>query len=452
MPHSRCDATKNSTNFLARRFGGVAFALICAAALSQSADANEFPLKDGDTWVMAGDSITAQHLHSNYYEAFCFARYPKLNFRFRNSGVGGDTIPKVLARFDWDIAPWKPTIVSVELGMNDQGGFSVEQFIANMGTLVTRIKAVQARPVMFTSSPINNGDTNLKPGGNTKLHNFAVALKTFSASQQLPFADQFHPLLDIWGTNKVHENVANALPVLGGAAKDDSLAGIEHLRAFLAAQAKSPLRLVSMQGDAVHPGPPGQLTMAAALLKEMGANGFVSSATVDAQGKVTEAKGCVVDGAKAENGKLSFDRLDDSLPFPIPDDARAVLPLYPAILELSQYTLKVNGLTAEQYELKVNGTVLGTVSAKELSHGVNLTMFGTGAIAAQGKAILAEVGAKEGLVGQWRGQARAATAPDATAEVKERFAALTKQVEAADAKIRAAAQPKKLHFELVPAK
>lgn len=452
MPHSHADARTVFIPSFARCFGGAALALLLAATAPGSTTAAEFPLKDGDTWVMAGDSITAQHLHSNYYEAFCFARYPKLTFRFRNSGVGGDTIPKVLARYDWDLAPWKPTVVSVELGMNDQGGFSVEQFIANMGKLNDRIKASSARPVFFTSSPINNGDTNAKLGGNSKLHQFAVALKTFAAGQHTPFADQFHPLLDIWGTNKVRELIANALPPLRNAAKDDKLAGIEHLRAFLAAQDASPVRLVSMQGDPVHPGPPGQLTMAAALLKEMGANGFVSHATLDAQGKVAEAKGCVVDGAKAEAGKLTFDRLDDSLPFPIPDDARAVLPLYPQLLELSQYTLKVTGLSAERYALKVNATDLGTISAKELGQGVNLTTFGQGAIAAQGKAVLAEVGAKENLVGQWRSQARAATAPEATAEMKERFASLTKQVEAADAKIRAAAQPKKLRFEIGPSK
>ena len=57
----------------------------------------EFPLKDNDIWVMAGDSITAQHLHSNYFEAFCFARYPELKFAFRNSGVGGHTTPSTLA-------------------------------------------------------------------------------------------------------------------------------------------------------------------------------------------------------------------------------------------------------------------------------------------------------------------------------------------------------------------
>ncbi len=436
----------------ARQLGRAALAMLLAALVPQASAAAGFPLKDGDTWVMAGDSITAQHLHSNYYEAFCFARYPKLTFRFRNSGVGGDTIPKVLARFDWDISPWQPTVVSVELGMNDQGGYSVEQFIANMGKLNERIKAGPARPVYFTSSPINNGDTNAKPGGNNKLHQFAVALKGFATAQNAPFADQFHPLRDVWGTNKVRETIANALPSLRTASQDEKLAGIEHLRAFLAAQDKSPARLVSMQGDPVHPGPPGQLTMAAALLKELGADGFVSSATVEAQGKVVEAKGCVVDGVKAEGGRLSFDRLDDSLPFPIPDEARAVLPLYPPLLELSQYTLKVTGLTAERYTLKVAGTELGTVAARELAQGVNLTTFGQGAIAAQGKAVLAAVGAKEGLVGQWRGQARSATAPDAPAELKQRFAKLTKQVEEADAKIRAAAQPKKLRFELVPAR
>src|SRR5262249_51540326 len=77
--------------------------LMCVWA-SATVSAADFPLKDGDVWVMAGDSITAQHLHSNYFEAFCFARYPKLKFAFRNSGVGGHTIPTTLARFDYDIA------------------------------------------------------------------------------------------------------------------------------------------------------------------------------------------------------------------------------------------------------------------------------------------------------------------------------------------------------------
>src|SRR5262245_5554633 len=225
------------------------------------ASAADFPLKDGDVWVMAGDSITAQHLHSNYFEAFCYARYPKLKFAFRNSGVGGHTIPTTLARFHYDVAGWKPTVVSVELGMNDKGGFATDKFIANMRTMVARIRETGARPVILSASPVNNGETMGNLVGNKRLHEYAVALKEYCASEKVPYADQFHDLVDRWGKNKPREVLANSLKTLQNLAEDDKLEGVEHLRAFLAAQAKTPTRLVSMQGDPVHPGPAGQLMM-----------------------------------------------------------------------------------------------------------------------------------------------------------------------------------------------
>ncbi len=428
-------------------------AIVCLLAADGTARADEFPLKNGDIWVMAGDSITAQHLHSNYIEAFCYARYPKLTFRFRNSGVGGDTIPRVLARFDWDVAAWKPTIVSVELGMNDKGGSTTPQYVANMKLLSDRIRATGARPVFLTASPVNDGSTSGKlTGGNARLHEYASALKTFADKEEAPFADQFHQVLDIWGKNKPREVLANAMPALKGVAQDEGLVGVEYLRAFLDAQAKQPNPPVSMMGDPVHPGPPGQLMMAAALLKELGAEGFVSSATIDAKGKIVDAKGCEIQVTKSETGKLEFDRLDECLPFPIPDEARAVLPLYPTILDLSRHTLTVTGLKGESYTLKLDGTAVATLSGKELEKGVNLTSFAQGSIAAQGKAVLAAVAAKEALVGQWRALSKTASAPDATAEAKAKLADLTKQIEEADGKIRVAARAKKLRFEIVEAK
>jgi lysophospholipase L1-like esterase len=419
-------------------------ALLASAGPGRAADEKKFPLQEGDTWVMAGDSITAQHLHTNYFEAFCFARYPGLTFRFRNSGVGGDTIPKVIARFDYDVAAWKPTVVSVELGMNDKGGFTVEQYLANMARLTEMIQSAKARPVFFTASPVNDGSTMAKLGGNARLNDYAVALKKFAGEQKAPFGDQFHALLDVWGKNKPRETVANNLAAVKTLAQDDKLAGVDHLRAFLAEQDKNGPPAVSMQGDAVHPGPPGQIMMAAALLKDLGADPFVSSAALDAAGKVTESKGCTVSGVKADEGKLAFDRLDERLPFPIPDQARPALPLFPEVLGLSEYTLKVSSLKGDQYNLQVNGAPVATVSARELEQGVNLTAYGQGPIAAQGKEILAAVDAKEGLVGQWRGQSKAAA--------RDKLDELTKKVEEADAKIRAAARPRKLHFELVAAK
>ena len=141
-----------------------------------------FPLKDGDIWVMAGDSITAQHLHSNYFEAFCYARYPNIKFAFRNSGVGGHTIPTTMARFDYDIAIWKPTIVSVELGMNDSGGTPTEKYIFNMGECRRHDPQGRPRPVYLTASPVNDGNTmKTLSGRNVRLNEYAIALKKFAA-------------------------------------------------------------------------------------------------------------------------------------------------------------------------------------------------------------------------------------------------------------------------------
>jgi hypothetical protein len=211
-----------------------------------------------------------------------------------------------------------------------------------------------------------------------------------------------------------------------------------------------------MQGDAVHPGAPGQLMMAAALLKALGADGFVSSLTLAADGKVVEAKGCKVDGLKAEAGRIEFDRIDERLPFPIPEDAQTVTAFYPTILDLSQYTLKVTGLKDGSYSMKINGIASATLTSKELANGVNLTALSPIApatvnpITAQSRAILSAVANKENLVGQWRGQSKQAFAPGAAPELQEKLALVTKTVEEADEKIRQAAKPQKLHFEIAP--
>ena len=144
-----------------------------------------FTLKDNDTWVMAGDSITAQRLHSNYIEAFYRTRYPQLHLHFRNSGIGGNTTGTVLSRFDYDVAAWKPTIVSVELGMNDSGVRDPESkdapagYVDGMKKLADNIRSVQAQPLFISSSPVNDGSlmdawTSVRC---RTIHSFTEALK-----------------------------------------------------------------------------------------------------------------------------------------------------------------------------------------------------------------------------------------------------------------------------------
>jgi len=231
------------------------------------------------------------------------------------------------------------------------------------------------------------------------------------------------------------------------------------LKMLLAAQEKSPNKPLSMQGDPVHPGAVGQLMMAASLLKALHAEPFVSSAEIDATGKLVEAKGCVIDHIAIKEGAVSFDRLDEKLPFPIPDDARAVLSFDPTVYEMSQYMLAVSGLKEGSYALKVNGVQLGSpLPATAWAKGVNITPLAyenatkPNAITNQAKAILNAVIAKESIVGNFRGLSQRASADGAEGALKSQLADLSKKVDAADALIRVAAKPSTLKFELVAVK
>ena len=76
-------------------------------------------LKDGDTIVFLGDSITHQCLYTQYVEDYFYTRFPKMRLRLHNAGVGGSRAWDALLRFDQDIASYKPKYVTVLLGMND---------------------------------------------------------------------------------------------------------------------------------------------------------------------------------------------------------------------------------------------------------------------------------------------------------------------------------------------
>ena len=91
---------------------------ICCAA---SANAADFFFKDGDVVVMIGDSITEQHLYSNFVEMWTVTRFPNWKLTFRNVGIGGDRSVGGNSRFARDVLLHKPTAMTVDFGMNDGG-------------------------------------------------------------------------------------------------------------------------------------------------------------------------------------------------------------------------------------------------------------------------------------------------------------------------------------------
>ncbi|MCM8803553.1 MAG: GDSL-type esterase/lipase family protein [Candidatus Omnitrophica bacterium] len=414
---------------------------------------NNFPLKDGDIWVFLGDSITAQKLHTNYFEGFCFTRFPEWNIHFRNSGVAGDTILKALARFNWDVALWKPTIVSIELGMNDSvvlGFNSVSTYISRMETIVNKIKEIGAIPIIFSPSPVNDGSIQNKLiGRNITLDKYTIALEEFSKKNNIIFANQFHFLLDLWGRNKPIEEIHRLAVSIRKNLENPDLPSSDLLKKWIEEWEKSELskKGIDIGGDPIHPGPVGQLMMCTILLEKMNAPKLVSKCSIDISNKKIEAVQCKISNLKIEEDKISFDRLDNCLPMPIPREAQNALVIYPQIADLSQWILKIENLKNGKYEVYIDGISVANVSSEELEKGWNMSTVLKGPVYEQCLQVLSAISAKENLVSEWRSIASLFSKMPSE-EYKLKLQELSEKILQADKKIKEIAKPSTHNFVL----
>jgi hypothetical protein len=198
---------------------------------------------------------------------------------------------------------------------------------------------------------------------------------------------------------------------------------------------------IPLTGDAVHPGAVGQYTMAATILKGLKASGEVSSATLKADGKVVEAKGCQITEAVSKDGKLSFTRLDESSPWPILPTAKPALTLLPEITQLSQYVLRVEGLPAGDYRVVLNGKLLSAVTSKELAAGWNVASVVEGALGERASTIASAIARLQGpLNNDWRAASKEKNA--------EKLATAQKAIDEAEAELQTLVQPVAWKFEI----
>ena len=432
--------------FRAASAAALAAVLLFAPGLQAETTPETFQPKEGDLWVMAGDSITAQKLHSNYIEAFFRARNPKVSLPFRNSGIGGNRVGHVLARFDYDVAAWKPTIVSVELGMNDVGDASPDAYIAGMKKLIAQIRAIPATPILISSSPVNDGSV-LGAWRSTRcerIHPFTEALQKLADEEKVLMVDQYHPLLDRWGLNRLYSTAGNLAEAVTALNTRKEIAENEPLQTF-AKNWKNTVPVAELGGDAVHPGPVGQTMMAATILKALGVDPEVSSATLKADGTVGETQHCTITNVKHEGDTLSFTRLDERLPWPLePKAAGPALSVMPEIADLSRYMLKVTGLPEGKWQVEMDQTPVLTVTAAELEKGINLGALTNGPLATHGAEIVKLVaGLQGGPVETWRAASKARD----EAKIAEAQAKVAEQ----EKLIQAACQPREIQFRIVKA-
>ncbi len=146
-------------------------------------------------------------------------------------------------------------------------------------------------------------------------------------------------------------------------------------------------------GDAVHPGPAGQALMAASILKGLNFPAQVAAVEVDAATGKATGKNCkVTTDVAVKDGGVSFEQLDEALPF-FPPQAASILKWAPLLEELNDYRLTVKGLAEGNYAVMVGGTKVAEYPAADLAKGVNLAgpVLKDGPIAEQVKAVQAAV-------------------------------------------------------------
>lgn len=147
--------------------------ILAMAAIVISGASASAQLKDGDTIVFLGDSITQQGAGPNGYvtlfrEAIEKSR-PDSGIKVIGAGVGGHKVPNLEARLDKDVLAHKPNVVVIYIGINDVWhstsgqGTEIGLYESGLRSLVNRCTEAGARVILATPSVINEKHDGSNP-------------------------------------------------------------------------------------------------------------------------------------------------------------------------------------------------------------------------------------------------------------------------------------------------
>jgi lysophospholipase L1-like esterase len=146
-------------------------------------------LNANDRIVFIGDSITDAERHRRAYGPLGFgyvhfvahwllAKYPDLNLDIANTGVSGDTVAQMATRWERDCLAYRPSVVSVLIGINDvwrsvmepdSTSLSPERYEITYDQLLLDVRQrchcqiVLAEPFLFNSDPRDPVFETLQP-------------------------------------------------------------------------------------------------------------------------------------------------------------------------------------------------------------------------------------------------------------------------------------------------
>lgn len=78
--------------------------------------------------------------------------FPQLPFTFYNAGVGGDTVDRLLARYEQDVLPLSPTMMILWVGQNDAKALCEERFAQQLHLLLQNCRRDHIQTVVLSTS------------------------------------------------------------------------------------------------------------------------------------------------------------------------------------------------------------------------------------------------------------------------------------------------------------
>jgi lysophospholipase L1-like esterase len=147
--------------------------------------------------VCFGDSVTGAYYHSGSRRAYTDMLGIALrrgsgsaNVEMVNAGISGHTTVNALSRIDRDVLAHKPDLVTVMFGLNDMTRVSLDDYRANLKTIVEKCRGVGAEVVLAT--PNNVIDTPSRP--TDKLIQYCDVVREVGIELDVPVCDAYRQL------------------------------------------------------------------------------------------------------------------------------------------------------------------------------------------------------------------------------------------------------------------
>ena len=160
--------------------------------------------------VCLGDSITqASDGYVSILQNMISAGYPERNIRVINAGIGGHKAPDLLARLERDVIAKQPTVVTVNVGINDVwhgftwdaatqttlgegnggNGVPIEAYTASLIQIVATLReATDAEVVLLPPTVIGEDVDSPDNKANLLLERYVAAMKRVADAENVPCA------------------------------------------------------------------------------------------------------------------------------------------------------------------------------------------------------------------------------------------------------------------------